>query len=118
MVDNVCLYIFSWLHEREGCQCASQKQVSIIPIGLVLNINYHGNTSNKYCIICKLSEVPKAVADLGGVRGVQMYPPLVASNVFCIHNCTSPSNDYAAVACSNNNHTLTYQFLPDLQTFD
>ena len=43
------------------------------------------------------------VADLGGVRGVQMHPPLAASNVFCVHNCTSPSNDYAAVACSNNN---------------
>ena len=44
-----------------------------------------------------------SVADLGGVRGVQMHPPLAASNVFCVHNCTSPSNDYAAVACSNNN---------------
>ena len=22
---------------------------------------------------------------------------------FCIHNCTSPSNDYAAMACGNNN---------------
>ena len=22
---------------------------------------------------------------------------------FCVHNCTSPSNDYAPVACSNNN---------------
>ena len=43
------------------------------------------------------------VADLGGVRGVQMHPPLAASNVFCVHNCTSPSNDYAAVAFSNNN---------------
>ena len=43
------------------------------------------------------------VADLGGVRGVQMHPPLAASNVFCVHNCTSPSNNYAAVACSNNN---------------
>ena len=47
------------------------------------------------------SDVP--VADLGGVRGVQMHPPLAASNVFCVHNCTSPTNDYAAVACSNNN---------------
>ena len=37
-----------------------------------------------------------------GVRGVQMHPPLVAINVFCVHNCTSPSNDYAAVACSSN----------------
>ena len=30
-----------------------------------------------------------------------MHPPLAASNVFCVHNCTSPSNDYAAVACSS-----------------
>ena len=35
-----------------------------------------------------------SVADSGGVRRV-MY--------FCVHNCTSPSNDYAGVACSNNN---------------
>ena len=41
-----------------------------------------------------------SVADLGGVRGVQMHPPLAASNV---HDCTSPSNDYGAVACNNNN---------------
>ena len=47
-----------------------------------------------------------SVADLGGVRGVrgvQIHPPLAASNVFCVNNCTSPSNDYTAVACSNNN---------------
>ena len=47
------------------------------------------------------------MADLGGVRGVQMHPPLAASNVFCVHNCTNPSNDYAAVACSNNNQACT-----------
>ena len=61
------------------------------------------------------------LADSGGVRGVQMHPPLAASNVVCVHNCTSPSNDYAGVACSNNNqasYTLTYQFLTDLRTFD
>ena len=27
----------------------------------------------------------RSVADLGGVRGVQMHPPLAASNVFCVH---------------------------------
>ena len=55
-------------------------------------------------IVCReLVNIPVPVADLGGVRGVQMHPPLAASNVFCVHNCTSPSNDYAAVACSNNN---------------
>jgi len=35
---------------------------------------------------------------------------------FCIHNCTSPSNDYAAVACSTTttrHSSLTYQFLTD-----
>ena len=35
-------------------------------------------------------DVLVAVADLGGVRGVQMHPPLAASNVFLMH-------------CSNNN---------------
>ena len=42
------------------------------------------------------------MADLGGIRGVQMHPYLAASSVFCVHNSTSPSNDYAAVAYSNN----------------
>ena len=36
---------------------------------------------------------------------------------FCVHNCTSPSNDYAGVACSNNNQAQL-QFLTDLETFD
>ena len=27
---------------------------------------------------------------------------------FCIHNCTSPSNDFTAVACSNNNQAQLY----------
>jgi len=31
-----------------------------------------------------------------------LHPSLVASNVFCVHNCKSSSNDYAAVECSNN----------------
>ena len=39
---------------------------------------------------------------------------------FCLHNCTSPSNDYAAVAYSNNNqaqlHTHVSVSLADLQT--
>ena len=37
------------------------------------------------------------VADLGGGKGA---PPLVARYV---NNCTSPSNDYTAVECNNNN---------------
>ena len=99
-----------------GKKCFSEAQLAW---------HYHGSGSHclvswsvcthpefyRYC--CQLlhpllSELLKwhycaAVADLGGVRGVQMHPPLAASNVFCVHNCTSPSNDYAAVACSNNN---------------
>ena len=27
-----------------------------------------------------------------GHKGVQMHPPSAASNVFCVNNCTSPSN--------------------------
>ena len=39
-----------------------------------------------------------------GFRGGKgdLHPPLAASNVFCVNNCTSPSNDYTAVECSNN----------------
>jgi len=44
-----------------------------------------------------------SVADLRGVRRMQMHPPLADSNYSCVQNSTSPSNDYAAVACSNNN---------------
>ena len=69
---------------------------------------YHGSTWLYYtlpwlylALLDSTTHYP--VADLGGVRGVQMHPPLTASNVFCVHNCTSPSNDYAVVACSNNN---------------
>jgi len=43
------------------------------------------------------------VADLGWVREVQMHPLWRLIMYFFIHNCTSPSNDYAAVACSNSN---------------
>ena len=38
---------------------------------------------------------------------VQMHHhTLVASDEFCIHICVSPSNDYTAVACSNNQAQL------------
>ena len=46
------------------------------------------------------------VADLGGVRGVQMHPPLAASNVFLMH-------------CSNNNQAQfihSHMILTDVQT--
>jgi len=64
--------------------------------------------------------IVKAVADLGAVRGVQMHPPLVASNVFFVHNCTSPSNDLCSSGMQQQQPgtALTYQFLTDLQTSD
>ena len=40
------------------------------------------------------------VADLGGANAPPLWRLVM---YFCVHNCTSPSNDYAAVACSNNN---------------
>ena len=48
-------------------------------------------------------KISPSVADLGGGKGVQMYPLWRLVMYFCVHNCMSPSNDYAAVACSNNN---------------
>ena len=40
----------------------------------------------------------------GGKGGGANAPPLWRRVMyFCVHNCTSPSNDYAGVACSNNN---------------
>ena len=63
-----------------------------------------------------------AVADLGELRGAQSTPLWQLVMYFCVHNCTSPSNDYAAVACISNvtrhSYTLTCQFLTDLQTLD
>ena len=44
-----------------------------------------------------------AVVDLGRVRGCKCTPLWQLVMYFCVHNCTSPSNDYATVACSNNN---------------
>ena len=42
---------------------------------------------------------------LRGVRGHKCTPLWRLVMYFCVHNCTSPSNDHAAVACSNNNQT-------------
>ena len=39
----------------------------------------------------------------GGKGGCKCTPLWRLVMYFCVHNCTSPSNDYAAVACSNNN---------------
>ena len=53
-----------------------------------------------------LSKMPLAAAiTISGEfkGGKDLHPPLAASNVFCIHICTSPSNDFTAVVCSNNN---------------
>ena len=61
-----------------------------------LSLNVSKPISRCVVCCCNAEQPTVAVADLGGVRGVQMHPPLAASNVFCVHNCTSPSNDYAA----------------------
>jgi len=70
---------------------------------------------------CMLSRNAKTVADLGGVRGVQMHPPLAASNVFLyitarVHRMIM--QQWNASATTRHSYTLTYQFLTDLQTFD
>ena len=53
----------------------------------------HLRILNEYCHYANVH----AVADSGGanpLRRLVMY--------FCVNNCTSPSNDYTAVECSNN----------------
>ena len=58
------------------------------------------------CMIYVYSHHTTSVADLGGVRGVQMHPPLAANNVFLMH-------------CSNNNQAQfihSHMILTDVQT--
>ena len=45
------------------------------------------------------------VADLGRGKGTPLWRLVM---YFCVNNCTSPSNDYTAVACSNNNQAQLY----------
>jgi len=60
--------------------------------------------SMAYMTIVELfDDIPHPLLPWGSGRFKGGDPPLVASNVFCIHNCTSPSNGYEAVAYSNNN---------------
>jgi len=47
-----------------------------------------------------------------GVRGVQMHPLWRLVMYFCVNNWTSPSNDYAAIACSNNNQAQLHTHVP------
>ena len=57
------------------------------------------------------------VADLGrggGGGGASATPLWQLVMYFCDHNCTSPSNDYAAVACSNNNQAQLHSRISSL----
>ena len=50
---------------------------------------------------------PSCSGGFGGVRGVHKCTPFWRQVMyFCLHNCTSPSKYYAAVACSNNQAQL------------
>jgi len=58
---------------------------------------------------------------LGGVRGVQMHPPLAASNVFLYKTARVHwmiMQQWNASATARHSYTLTCQFLTDLQTLD
>ena len=57
----------------------------------------------------------------GGKGGCKCTPLWQLVMYFYVNNCTSPSNNYAAVACSNDNQAQlpTHVSVPtDLQTFD
>ena len=83
-------------------------QLKFIPLVRYSVIPYSAFYSVPWtAVILNSSEISGGFRGGRGVRGgkgVQMYSPLAASIMyFCLRNCTSPSNDYAAVACSNNN---------------
>ena len=61
------------------------------------------------------------MADLGGVRGVQMHPPWRLVMYFAcitarVHQMIM--QQWHAATTTRHSYTLTYQFLTDLQTFD
>ena len=51
------------------------------------------------------------MADLRGVRGCKCTPLWRLVMYFCIHIWVSPSNDYTAVACCNNNQAQLHSSL-------
>ena len=64
------------------------------------------------------------MADLGGVRGVQMHPPLVASLSIDVVLHTLPAGSSIGRGLGTRlqqpelTYTLTFQFLTDFQTFE
>ena len=61
-------------------------------------------------IVCKNDMITQEV-DSGGFRGGKggvQFALWWLVMYFCIHNCTSPSKDYAAVACSNDNQAQSH----------
>jgi len=79
---------------RQDSNLLNSKQVLISELLLIMCgcSSYNG--------VKKLFVVPSA-----GGKGTQMHPLWRLVMYFCVHtcNCTSPSNDYAAEACRNNN---------------
>ena len=75
------------------------------------------------CELCKSLNVASHINNylwlaivVSGFRGVQVHPLWLLVMYVCEYNCTSPSNDYAAVACSNNSlhATVTHSCIGSL----
>ena len=55
-------------------------------------------------LVASFLGLPRQWRIQGGKGGANAPPLWRLVMYFCLHNCTSPSNDYAGMACSNNNH--------------
>ena len=106
----------------------TKQNVKTVLVRLPFPINAHQNANQKpigsapsYQAQCTLPLRPMCQTLLFDFSRVWFRDyPFGGQSIFAYSNCTSPSNDYAGVACSNNNqasYTLTY-YLTDLQTFD
>ena len=73
-------------------------EASISDLSLSLACHIH-STSSGWSDIAKVS----SGGFKGGKGGANAPPFWGLVMYFCVHICTSPSNDYTAVACSNNN---------------
>ena len=66
--SRVVLMLLCKQHVNLACSKAIHNYATILPVYLVVN-------SNSQVIAMHEGIIQVAVADLGGVRGVQMYPP-------------------------------------------
>ena len=124
-----CALLLFW-HRPAWRQLAEEKQAYRWPPGLPssppLSSEHSPPDRSAPEVVCRtkantdgklVSAYQYPVADLGGVKGMKMHPPLAASNVFFARVHQMIMHQWHAATTTRHNYTLTYQFLTYLQTF-